>query len=188
MKSVAVKIWLSVLLLLVAAYAAYLGVNKLNEYRALSNPKSNLNLKPLRDLSEFEFTERDGRTVRFADLKGKVVVLNFWATWCAPCREEMPGFSRLQERWRDRGVRFVGVSDEERPKVDRFADGIGIAYPLWTGDAEVMGLSKRLGNRLGVLPHTVLLDGDGRVLESRIGVYPEKLLEERLAAIVGKSR
>jgi len=133
------------------------------------------------------FADRQGQSRTLGEFQGKVVVLNFWATWCAPCREEMPGFSRLQERWRDRGIRFVGVSDEERAKVDRFADGIGIAYPLWTGDAEVMGLSKRLGNRLGVLPHTVLLDGDGRVLESRIGIYPEKLLEERLAAIVGKA-
>jgi thiol-disulfide isomerase/thioredoxin len=132
------------------------------------------------------FSDRQGQSHTLGEFQGKVVVLNFWATWCAPCREEMPGFSRLQERWRDRGIRFVGVSDEERAKVDRFADGIGIAYPLWTGDAEVMGLSKRLGNRLGVLPHTVVLDGEGRVLESRIGIYPEKLLDERLATIVGK--
>ncbi|QJR13125.1 Thiol-disulfide oxidoreductase ResA [Usitatibacter rugosus] len=134
------------------------------------------------------FSDRQGQAHTLGEFQGRVVVLNFWATWCAPCREEMPGFSRLQERWKDRGVRFVGVSDEERAKVDRFAGGMQIAYPLWTGDAEVMELSRRLGNRLGVLPHTVLLDGDGRVLESRIGIYPEKLLEERLAAIVGKSR
>lgn len=133
------------------------------------------------------FVDRQGQPRTLGEFQGKVVVLNFWATWCAPCREEMPGFSRLQERWRDRGVRFVGVSDEERAKVDRFAEGMTIAYPLWTGDAEVMGLSKRLGNRLGVLPHTVLLDGEGRVLESRIGIYPEKLLEERLVALAGKS-
>ena len=114
------------------------------------------------------------------------MVVNFWATWCTPCREEMPGFVKLQSRWQARGVQFVGLAQDDAAKVAAFGRELGINYPLWLGGAEVMTLSRRLGNRLGVLPHTVLLDPQGRVVESRIGIYQEEALEARLAAITGR--
>ena len=132
------------------------------------------------------FTDVQGRSHALGQFQGKVLVVNFWATWCAPCREEMPGFVRLQERWKDGNVQFVGLANDDRAKVERFARELGINYPLWTGGAEVMELSKRLGNRLGVLPHTVVLDAQGRVLESRVGIFREELLDERLRTISGK--
>jgi thiol-disulfide isomerase/thioredoxin len=132
------------------------------------------------------FSDAAGEPRSLGQFAGQVVVVNFWATWCAPCREEMPGFVRLQERWKGR-VQFVGIANDDRAKVDRFGRELAVNYPLWTGGQEVMELSKRLGNRLGVLPHTVLLDGGGQVLESRIGLFPEGLLEERLSKIAPKS-
>ena len=134
------------------------------------------------------FADPQGQSRSLGQFQGQVLVVNFWATWCAPCREEMPGFTRLQERWKGRGVQFVGLANDDRAKVDRFGRELGINYPLWTGSQEVMELSKRLGNRLGVLPHTVILDADGRVVESRIGVFHEAALETRLSALAPKSR
>jgi len=118
--------------------------------------------------------------------EGKVVVLNFWATWCAPCREEMPAFARLQARWGAKGVQFVGISSEDPQRVEPFARSLGVNYPLWVGGDEAEELSRRLGNRLGVLPHTVLLDRSGNVLETRVGAYPEGALDKRLAEAVAK--
>lgn len=132
------------------------------------------------------FTDGEGRPRTLGEFSGKVVVVNFWATWCTPCREEMPGFVKLQARWQGRGVQFVGLAQDEPAKVAAFGRELGINYPLWLGEAEVMGLSRRLGNRLGVLPHTVLLDSQGRVAESRIGIFSEALLESRLSAMTGK--
>lgn len=132
------------------------------------------------------FRDAAGESVTLARFQGRVVVVNFWATWCAPCREEMPGFVRLQDRWSGQAVQFVGLSNEERAKVDRFSGELRVNYPLWTGGAEVMDLSRRLGNRLGVLPHTAILDRDGKVVDSRIGVYPEAALEEKLALLAAK--
>jgi thiol-disulfide isomerase/thioredoxin len=123
---------------------------------------------------------RDGRPAALGRFQGKILVVNFWATWCAPCREEMPAFNRLQARWAARGVQFVGLSDEEPERVGRFGRDLGIAYPLWVGGDEIGELSRRLGNRLGVLPFTVLMDRHGNILESKVGTYTESTLEQRL--------
>lgn len=133
------------------------------------------------------FLDAAGKPQSLGQFQGKVVVLNFWATWCAPCREEMPGFMRLQSRWAARGVQFVGLANEEPDKVARFGRELGINYPLWTGGQDVPELSQRLGNRLGVLPHTAILGGQGQVLEARVGPYAEAQMEERLLALSVKS-
>jgi thiol-disulfide isomerase/thioredoxin len=131
-----------------------------------------------------KFVDMEGKSSVLGQLGGKVIVVNFWATWCTPCVEEMPGFSRLQQRWAARGVRFVGLANDDPAKVKAFGERLSIGYPLWTGQEAVMDLSRRLGNRIGVLPHTVLLDGEGKVIESRIGIYAEDRLEARLAEIL----
>ena len=131
-----------------------------------------------------KFVDQDGKSRVLGQMAGKVIVVNFWATWCTPCVEEMPGFARVQARWEARGVRFVGLANDDAAKVKAFGERLGINYPLWTGEAAVMDLSRRLGNRIGVLPHTVLLDGEGKVIESRIGIYAEEKLEARLKEIL----
>ena len=132
------------------------------------------------------FVDAAGQSQALGRFQGKLLVVNFWATWCAPCRAEMPAFSRLQQKWQGRNVQFVGLSNEEPAVVARFAAEVPVAYPLWTGGAAVDQLSRRLGNHLGVLPHTVILDPTGSVLESKIGPYTEEQLEARLTAFASK--
>ena len=132
------------------------------------------------------FTDAAGARQALGQYEGKLLVVNFWATWCAPCREEMPAFVRLQSRWGARGVQFVGLANEEAAKVHRFGRELGVNYPLWTGGDEVGELSRRLGNRLGVLPHTALIGSKGEVLDVRVGPYTEAQMEERLAAFAPK--
>jgi len=133
------------------------------------------------------FADTEGRPQTLAPFGGRIIIVNFWATWCMPCREEMPGFVKLQTRWAGRGVQFVGLANDEPAKVTEFGRELAVTYPLWVGGVEVMDLSRRLGNRLGVLPHTAIIDPAGRVIESRIGVYSESALESRLAEISSKS-
>jgi thiol-disulfide isomerase/thioredoxin len=132
------------------------------------------------------FRDEQGANRSLAQFHNKLLVVNFWATWCAPCREEMPAFTRLQSRWAGRNVQFVGLAQDDPAKVERFGKELAINYPLWTGGDEVAELSKRLGNRLGVLPYTVILDPRGGVLEQRVGPYTETALEERLKAFTAK--
>ena len=133
------------------------------------------------------FRDTDGRRRSLGEFQGTAVVVNFWATWCAPCRQEMPAFQRLQAKWAGR-VQFVGISAEEAPKVAQFAKSLGISYPLWVGGDEVSELSRRLGNRMGVLPHTVVLDANQAIMTSKVGAYPEVDLDAALYLIAANSR
>ena len=130
-------------------------------------------------LSAASFTGTDGRRHSIGELQGKAVVLNFWATWCAPCREEMPMFERLQKEWTGR-VQFVGLSDEEAAKVDQYAQSNGITYPLWIGGDEVDKLSHRLGNSAHVLPFSAVLDPRGNIVAAKAGTYTEPELRAAL--------
>jgi thiol-disulfide isomerase/thioredoxin len=168
----------------VGLLASLAGVSLFLAERAASRPEatSPADISPAALMSA-RFAGADGQPRSLAEFPGKILVVNFWATWCAPCREEIPGFVRLQSRWSGRGVQFVGIAQDEPDKVARFAAEFGIDYPLWTGGSEVMELSRRLGNRLGVMPHTVLIDPRGTVLESRVGIFHEATLESRLGEI-----
>ncbi|HET6263713.1 MAG TPA: TlpA disulfide reductase family protein [Usitatibacter sp.] len=133
------------------------------------------------------FVDADGRPQPLGRFEGKVLVLNFWATWCAPCRDEMPAFARLQSRWGARGVQFVGLSAESPELVARFGRDLAITYPLWTGGDAVGELSRRLGNERGVLPHTVVLGPRGEIRARKVGPYSEDELEAILVEISQKS-
>lgn len=109
--------------------------------------------------------------------RGRVLVVNFWATWCAPCREEIPGFVRLQARHGARGLQFVGIAIDEPGKVAEFAREFQINYPLLLGGLETLELLRQAGNRAGVLPYTLVLDRGGRVVSREPGGLKEARLE-----------
>jgi thiol-disulfide isomerase/thioredoxin len=134
------------------------------------------------------FADPAGHRQSLGQFEGKVVVLNFWATWCAPCREEMPAFARAERRWGPRGVQFVGLANEDPRRVERFGRDIGVSYPLWVGGEEVGEFSRRLGNRLGALPYTVILDATGTPKRAKVGAYSEAELDEVLKNVVGERR
>lgn len=94
---------------------------------------------------------------------GKVVVLNFWATWCPPCRAETPAFVELQEKYAAAGVQFVGVAIDEKSKVQDFIDTYGVNYPILVGDQQAVEIAKGYGNRFGALPYTVIINRQGDI-------------------------
>jgi thiol-disulfide isomerase/thioredoxin len=118
----------------------------------------------------------DDKLQPFEQWRGKVLVVNFWATWCAPCREEIPAFIQFQERYRASGVQFVGVAIDQKERVAPYARDMGINYPLLVGGLETMEFARQLGNRHSVLPFTLVIDRAGKVNTAQVGILrPEKL-------------
>ena len=109
--------------------------------------------------------------------RGQVLVVNFWATWCAPCREEIPGFVKLQERYGARGLRIVGVAIDQPDKVAEFAREFHVNYPLLTGGLGIIDLLRQSGNRAGVLPYTLVIDRGGNLVSREPGGLKEARLE-----------
>jgi thiol-disulfide isomerase/thioredoxin len=118
----------------------------------------------------------DGAALSLQQWRGKVLIVNFWATWCAPCREEIPGFIKLQSSHGGRGVQFVGVAVDTPERVAAYAREMGINYPLSVGGLEIMELARAAGDRADVLPFSVVIDRSGRVIDTTVGILrPEKL-------------
>lgn len=117
--------------------------------------------------SEFELSDLAGRPVRLRDFRGRVVLLNFWATWCEPCREEMPALDTLARELGPRGLAVVGVNFKEpRPKVEAFVQEHGLRFPMLL-DAE-----GRTGNRYQIfaLPVTFVVDRRGSLVGTVLGI------------------
>jgi thiol-disulfide isomerase/thioredoxin len=129
----------------------------------------------------------DGREQALAQWRGKVLVVNFWATWCAPCREEMPQFVAAQARDGAKGVQFVGIAVDDVEKVRVFAREIGLNYPTLIGGFGAIELSRTLGNDLAALPFTIVLDRRGRVVHTQLGPLKAARLDGLLAKLTGAS-
>jgi len=127
----------------------------------------------------------EGRPTRIEDLRGSIVVLNFWATWCVPCREEMPLLSETQDRFGPRGVRVIGLSTDEPGReeaVRGFVKRHHIGFPIWIGGTTEDMERLDLGT---ALPATAILDRDGRTAFRMLGLLRRDDLEARLDWLLG---
>ena len=130
---------------------------------------------------DFLLPDLEGRRRAPREWDGKVLVVNFWATWCAPCREEIPLLMALERRRPE--VRVIGIALDTADAVRTFAKELGIGYPLLFDDARGSTM-RRYGNRFGALPFTVVAGRDGRVGYVRLGVLDPAELETAVAALL----
>jgi thiol-disulfide isomerase/thioredoxin len=117
-----------------------------------------------------------GTAQQLVQWRGRPLVVNFWAPWCAPCVEEMPDLQRIRDDYRARGVEVIGVGIDSAARIRAFRDQHAITLPLLVAGAEGSSIGDQLGNTAGVLPYTVLIGADSRVVERKIGrIRPEEL-------------
>ena len=127
---------------------------------------------------DFTLESLDGKTVHLSDFRGKGVLLNFWATWCQPCKIEMPWFAELQKQYGPQGLQIVGIAmDDASPKeIAEFAHDLGVNYPILIGKEEV-------GNAYGgvqFLPATFYIGRDGKVVDKVFGLKGRGEIEESI--------
>lgn len=135
-------------------------------------------------LLQLSLPDADGRIQALEQWRGKILVVNYWATWCPPCREEMPGFSRLQDKLGGKGVQFVGISIDTAAKVSEFQKQTPVNYPLLIGDAGAIDVSVALGNSQQALPFTAVIDRQGKVSSIKLGRFPEADLDRLLTKLI----
>lgn len=133
---------------------------------------------------DFELGDMDGAIVSAADFDGKVLLLNFWATWCKPCTEEMPMLSLLQENYAGNGVQILGIALDDPQKAREFASKLSIRYPILVGTIDTVLAGRQYGNREGMLPYSVLVDTDGIVRWAYLGALDKDELETQIKALL----
>lgn len=135
-----------------------------------------------RPAPDFTLKDLDGRDVRLADFRGKVVMVNFWATWCPPCRMEIPDFVALQRELGSQGFQIIGISldDEGAAKVRPFAEQNGINYTMLVNGNQA---ANSYGQIEGI-PTTFLLDRQGRVVERQVGVASRQHWQQMIALLL----
>ena len=156
----------------VAALMLYFGYHQARRTGAGSAPRLTQSaLAP-----DFSLESLDGKSLRLSDLRGKAVLLNFWATWCGPCKIEMPWFVDLQNQYGSQGLQIVGVAMDDASKEDisKFAKDMGVNYPILIGKESV-------GDQYGgvpALPESFLISRDGKIVDKIIGLRGKAEIED----------
>ena len=145
--------------------------------------------EPSRTVSAYEaaFPDLTGKPRTLSEWRGKIMVLNFWATWCPPCREEIPLLVAAQHEWADRGVQFVGLATWDSPVAIR-RDPLArtINYPILLGGDDALGLLSQMGLGEGAIPVTGIFDRQGKLVSAKKGAYAPGELDSILEKLVEK--
>jgi len=128
---------------------------------------------------EFELADLTGTVVRLSDSAGRVRLIDFWATWCPPCREEIPMLNEFHEAYRDQGLTILAISDESTDIVAPFAEEHGVSYTNLVGGDAIFVEYGALG-----LPTAYLVDRDGRIVETYFGPKPRRVLEQKIRELL----
>ncbi len=163
--------------IILAGGSGYALHNYLNNNKAANNPAIGL------QRIEFAATDLEGNLRNIKEWDGKLIFLNFWATWCPPCKKEIPDFIELQKTYGEQGFQIIGIAIDEEDAVREYAEDVGMNYPSLVVQGEGVGLAKRYGNSIGALPYTVIINSDGEISNTISGELSKKrakeLLEER---------
>ncbi len=140
--------------------------------------------KELLQRPEFSMQDVDGTLHNISEWDGKLLIVNFWATWCTPCRKEIPEFISLQNELGDQGLQFIGIAIDKPDETRHFMQEIGVNYPILVDEDLGMQLVGEYGNRLMALPYTVIIDRKGNIVHTHMGEISRTALEQLLSDLI----
>jgi thiol-disulfide isomerase/thioredoxin len=185
------KHWQLILSVCVIALVAALGGYQLQQYTVAEEPLNVTRAKPLSPedvigayADEFSLADVEGELRYLSEWQGKVVAINFWATWCTPCREEIPAFTQLQHHYQSEGLQFVGIALQHAEEVRGFLAEFKVNYPSLVGGDDVIKIAKKLGNGIGALPYTVIIGRDGKIAFTRRGPLSKNEAESVIQSLL----
>lgn len=142
-----------------------------------STPPENIDYAP-----DFTVYDYDGNAVKLSDSYGKPIVFNFWATWCGPCKSEMPGFEKMYKKYKDKVVFMMINSSDSRKDVLKFMDENGYTFPIYYDDTQIAAYTYGVS----AIPATYVTDKHGQIYGYQIGVLPEETLEKAIKTVLGE--
>ncbi len=160
------------------------GVLLFNLLQSDTPKKESVATETLIDLHSIPLFDLTGQQTTVGDWKGNILIVNFWAPWCAPCRREVPTLIKFHRDYAQRGVRVLGIAYDSEPQVSRFAAEYQINYPMFLAGNRTAMYNAAFGNKSGSLPFTALLDRNHRILFQHSGELTASQLREQLEALL----
>jgi len=134
----------------------------------------------------FELKDLQDKLRNIDEWNGKVLLVNFWATWCPPCKREMPAFIELYEQYNEQGFEIIGIALDDKESVQNFVDTLGVDYTIMAAEYKGLELSRIYGNHIGALPFSVFVDRDGIIKFSHAGELSKKQVEDIIRPLLAK--
>jgi len=163
-------------LILVAAALLSLSAGMLFKYYQIQQTVQ----QPASPLLSIRLPDSEGKLHDLSEWQGKILIINFWATWCPPCLKEIPEFIRLQDELRGKGIQFIGIAIEDQASIVSFLQKTPINYPVLIGGDAAISLSQQLGNLVNAVPFTLIVDSQGMIVHR----HPGELSRQKLMQIV----
>lgn len=133
---------------------------------------------------DFALNDLVGKQRSVKEWDGQILIVNFWATWCPPCREEIPEFIHLQDEYADKDVQFLGIALQKAEEVQSFYDEQGMNYPTLVGQQDVVKVAKAYGNVTGALPYSVIISPDGEIKFTRRGALDVETARKEINSLL----
>jgi peroxiredoxin len=163
-----------------AGYAFYSLNETTSPTNAAPNPSSIIGMSR----AGFTLPDLKGKPRHIKEWNGKVILLNFWATWCPPCRREMPGFIEIKKQYAAQGFEIIGIAVDDLNSVREFTNRLDVNYPILQGQNDVSIVASHYGNEMGMLPYSVIIDQNGKIQFARAGKLNKKDLENELKKLL----
>ncbi|MEM5297931.1 TlpA disulfide reductase family protein [Burkholderia sp. JPY481] len=149
-------------------------------YAAQGGSQPDTPASPVQQLWSAPVTNVDGKPQSLSMLKGHPIVVNFWASWCGPCVEEMPELSQIQREYAKKGIQFVGLGVDSEKNIQTFLQKVKVAYPIYVTGFGGADLARAFGNNAGGLPFTVVIDAKGNIRSTKLGQIDPAALRQTL--------